>query len=1117
MKKNMFLFFLLLLTGANANPDSNQPYDQLNSEFQTEHIDWAENYCNGPLKILVIGPTWTQRETVELAERTALKYSPLMTYDFNNFDGSKKKQYMEVQASTVKKTAESRLADNHDVIIIGKMKWDALPNYVRLAIIKKVYYGTGLVYICPPTSSKELEKLLSGKKINSDGILKTVPVNTLPIFKNVPNSSIISITEFGKGKIAVLNYPQDKSNPFHGLSPVNGGYEESHYYYDYYLSLVSKLVLAVSCKKTDAIIGELHPDTGANRLKVRIEGDSDGKNMSLEIKFRDRKNVEKSFTEKIFVKKGANEYNLSLPSLKNGFHFVDAKLMQNEKDIDWASSSFETTRPEKVARISLAKQFYKPDEAISGEIELSENVKPEYYLQIEAIDTFKKIVKRSRIECNRNRTIHFNLGEVGPGKSNILEIRASLTGDSGVVDQESSSVIISRTRDMKDFYFVAWLVHENNSYVNNYIINKALSKYGTDIGYVPFTSGYSEKNLFKKACILAENNMGIIPYATSLIYYKKDPVKDLTRSYAFLKKQAEILKPFSPYAYSLGDENGLSLENKEVLSEKSLAGFRDYLKKEYASLKELNKEWDSDYKSWEEVKPSMLQEVLKNGNYPSWVDFRVYMENVFTKLNINAVTEIKEVDQEARLGAEGLLDHSSFTGYDFYNLITKYNMFVPYPKSYQIEFSKSFLPDNSISGTWYGSYLTFAMSEDIMRFTPWWNLFYGFNSCWWWTSMSPEGVGGASALTPGMTPLPGVRQTMEEINEIKSGIGKALLSAKRSKGAIRIYHSDAFMHASTMKHDKTDLINSWNNFFNTLYYLQYDFCFMAREELINGEQEKAEIKVLILPYAQAVSLEEAKIIRTFVKNGGLVIADFDPGIMDSHGKRYEKSCFAEMFGKFEKGFVNNFGKGKTLYLGTYEKMSDPLEKFLTNCNIIPEFIVSEKSGNKVKNIKTAVFKDNAISYLYILPEKTYKETKECSITVPQKRHIYDVRKKSYIGNLDNFNVQILTLTPGIYAMLPEKIQPEKLSLEKSAVSQGESLAYHIKAEGDKQRIPSTIRIELTSPSGATVAHYSQNIRMNANEYNGTFRTAFNEEKGKWKISINNIISGEKDEEYFEVR
>lgn len=1110
MEKSISLFFLMLITAAMAIPESNQPYDQLNSEFATEHIGLGKNYYKGPLKVLVIGPTWTQRETTELAERISAKYSPLMTYDFNNFDGSKKKQYMEVQAATVKKTAESRLSDDYDVIIIGKMKWDALPNYVRLAIIKKVYYGTGLVYICPPASNKELEKFLAGKKISSDEILKTVPLNVLA-------RSIISITEFGKGKIAVLNYPQDKSNPFHGLTPASGGYEDSHYYYDYYLSLISKLMIAVSDKKTDTIIHELRPDTEKNILSIRIERHGKEKDMSLEIKFRDRKNPEKSFTQKSALKKGSNEYNLPIPFLKNGFHFVDAKLILDGKDIDWASSSFEIKRKEGIAKISLAKEFYAPDETISGEIELLGNVKTESYISIEAIDTFKRIVKSIRKDFNGTNTVHFELGEAGSGKSTILEIKASLKEKAGTIAEESSSVIISQERDVDDFYFVAWLVHETKSYINNRIINKALSKYGVDIGYVPFTSSYSSKELFEKAYILAENNMGIIPYATSIIYYNKDPVEGLVKSCAKLKEEAETLRAFSPFAYSLGDENGLSLQNKEIISDKNTAGFRDYLKKEYTSIAELNKEWNSQYESWEEIIPIKFEEASKNCKYPEWIDFRLYMENVFTSLNINAINAIKEADRSARVGAEGFVDYSSFSGYNFYSLITKYNLFTPYPKNYQLEFIRSFLPDNSISGIWYGSYLVFSMSEDIMRFMPWQALFYGFNSCWWWTSMSRQGVGGASALTPGLTPLPGFRQTMEEIKEIKSGIGKALLSAQRSRGVIRIYHSDVFIHASTLKHDKTDLINSWNNFFNALYDLQYDFCFMAREQLINGKLEQEEVKVLILPYAQTISAEEAAIIRKFVENGGLLIADFDPGIMDYHGKLYEKSCFSELFGKFEKGYVNNLGEGKTLYLGTYEKMPETVENFLTSVNINPVFRITEESGQKVKSIKTTVFVDNALRYLYILPEKAYKETKKCSIKIPKALHIYDVRKKKYIGKSDNIITVIPPGTAQIYALVPERIQPEKLSLEKGSILQGETLRYQITSGGDKQKIPSTIRIELTSPSGVPVPYYSQNIRMSANEYNEIFRTAFNEEKGKWKISISNIISGEKNEEYFEVK
>ena len=61
---------------ADFGPD--QPYGKLSSALVTPHIPFANPYYRGKVKVLVIAPTWTQRETVELAQRLELDYTPLM-------------------------------------------------------------------------------------------------------------------------------------------------------------------------------------------------------------------------------------------------------------------------------------------------------------------------------------------------------------------------------------------------------------------------------------------------------------------------------------------------------------------------------------------------------------------------------------------------------------------------------------------------------------------------------------------------------------------------------------------------------------------------------------------------------------------------------------------------------------------------------------------------------------------------------------------------------------------------------------------------------------------------------------------------------------------------------
>ena len=79
----------LFLTGglaASEHPwglNENHPYGRLTTDYVTPHVAWANPYYRGKTRILVIAPTWSQRETVELAERLAVDFTAWMSATFH--------------------------------------------------------------------------------------------------------------------------------------------------------------------------------------------------------------------------------------------------------------------------------------------------------------------------------------------------------------------------------------------------------------------------------------------------------------------------------------------------------------------------------------------------------------------------------------------------------------------------------------------------------------------------------------------------------------------------------------------------------------------------------------------------------------------------------------------------------------------------------------------------------------------------------------------------------------------------------------------------------------------------------------------------------------------------
>ncbi len=121
-------------------------------------------------------------------------------------------------------------------------------------------------------------------------------------------------------------------------------------------------------------------------------------------------------------------------------------------------------------------------------------------------------------------------------------------------------------------------------------------------------------------------------------------------------------------------------------SPQSLSGFRAWLKSQYASLEELNKGWDTDYASWEQVMPFSTDQIkarmvtgermpkgppdwaglrqvkfelveaqkeLVRWNFAPWADFRSYMDNVLAR-TLDALRQAgHEADPATPIGIEG--------------------------------------------------------------------------------------------------------------------------------------------------------------------------------------------------------------------------------------------------------------------------------------------------------------------------------------------------------------------------------------------------------------------------------------------------------------------------------
>jgi len=95
----------------------------------------------------------------------------------------------------------------------------------------------------------------------------------------------------------------------------------------------------------------------------------------------------------------------------------------------------------------------------------------------------------------------------------------------------------------------------------------------------------------------------------------------------------------------------------------TLKAFREWLKTRYHSFQELNREWDTDFSSWDEVEPMTTYEVknrerknLAEGkleNYAPWADHREFMDITFASTLDRMRRIIRQIDPLTPVGIEG--------------------------------------------------------------------------------------------------------------------------------------------------------------------------------------------------------------------------------------------------------------------------------------------------------------------------------------------------------------------------------------------------------------------------------------------------------------------------------
>ncbi len=354
------------------------------------------------------------------------------------------------------------------------------------------------------------------------------------------------------------------------------------------------------------------------------------------------------------------------------------------------------------------------------------------------------------------------------------------------------------------------------------------------------------------------------------------------------------------FVYNMYDE-GISATCCQ--SPHCLGAYRGWLKEQYYDdLNALNTEWGSAYKSWDEVAPldpkdNLEEEAKKKGNYARWSDRKCFGEVNFCRRMLGEqIKRAKKFDPFARLGFEA----SGEFGIEIEELLANSGFWCPYD-GLQTELVRSLKPAGYVSGFWIG----YDKDADPLIAKAWRMVMKGSNSIWWW--MLPGRGKYHGWLAPNDEPYPAGKELLEEcVLPLRRGLGDLMIRLDRPHDGVALYYSETSAHASGLGTSDTfsAVVAAHESLARLVQDCGYTWIYTTKKRLLAGDLQKQKIKLLVLPFTQALGQDEVDALRAFAEAGGIVLADLRPGVSSGHCRPLEHGPADALFG------IERTGPGK---------------------------------------------------------------------------------------------------------------------------------------------------------------------------------------------------------------
>lgn len=729
---------------------------------------------------------------------------------------------------------------------------------------------------------------------------------------------IVAVKRYGKGRVVALGYVN------HGLSPdIDWKFlgKENDHWWEYFYSLLGRSVIWAAGKESPINLLPLRVLNFSHhkrKLVVAIENHTAVRSGELSVKLVNQwGDNEGSLSRAVRLKRGRNRMVLALPAVASaGRNDVDVILSAEGKHYAWGSVSFAVPQPRRILSVTTDKKFYSLGDRMQVTVR-TEGTEPAK-VRVDLLDNHHRLIgSATGVTSPAKDSVLRPTLAVGNYTTNIGWVRVSLlAGDPGSeikIDQDQTRVdFVSLDRKFGAYELILPWYGPPSYEPWTPTLESQFRKIGVTVAANP-------RDNFKLISEVHAPGFGVYWYRRKAYIEQKDKYlktydtrylirqPDLSSHHWLDKLRGDIVdsmkenEPYAPLAYYLADESSLTAYGDPLdfsWSQPTLAAFRRWLEGQYSSLSSLNKEWETNYKTWDAVMPLTTEQAQAKGDYAGWMDHRTFMEQVFARALQVAANTVKAQDPGGLPSISGTQAPGPSNAVNWYLLDHEVGYLQPYSNDDQDDLHRSIHAGQIMTG--FTGYESFGVG---LRHQLWHRLLegqIGASLFWQYTALNAD-----LALTQQGRDLASL--TKEFRNE---GLALLLRGARRENCGIAVHYSLLSVrgHWITDGHIAPHKVTSGDSTSKTLKrfhqnrtnWLQalrdggYQYDFLTTEQIDEGNL--SNYKVLILPDSISLSKREVAAIREFVLRGGMLITDAQTGLMDGHARWQKRGLLDDVLG-----------------------------------------------------------------------------------------------------------------------------------------------------------------------------------------------------------------------------